>query len=145
MRVETYLKQGYLLDQRINYDLQKLTEMRKAACGLPGVAIRRDKVQTSPTGDAPFVQALMRVEEMEAKINREIDQLVALKEQIREVIQQVDSNELQMILMYKYLDGMSYEEIGEKLHSERTAVFRRHKKAIEQIRLPDDPIIITKH
>ena len=78
--------------------------------GIPlNVLIRRDKVQTSPTGDAPFVQALMRVEEMEAKIKREIDQLVALKEQIREVIQQVDSNELQMILMYKYLDGMSYE------------------------------------
>ena len=145
MRVETYLKQGYLLDQRINYDLQKLAEMRKAACGLPGVAIRRDKVQTSPTGDAPFVQALMRVEEMEAKINREIDQLVALKEQIREVIQQVDSNELQMVLMYKYLEGMTEEQIGEKLYVARPTITRWHRKAIAQITLPEEPIIITKH
>ena len=75
MRVETYLSQGRMLNQRINYQLKKLGELKSAACSLPAVTIRKDKVQTSADGDAPFVKALIRVEEMEEKINREIDML----------------------------------------------------------------------
>ena len=58
MRVETYLSQGRMLNQRINYQLKKLGELKSAACSLPAVTIRKDKVQTSADGDAPFVKAL---------------------------------------------------------------------------------------
>ena len=141
MKVETYLMQGRLLDQRINYHLKKLAELRKAACHLSVPTIGRDRVQHSHSGDAPFVRALIHVEEMEEQINREIDMLVALKQQIMDVIGQVDSNELQMVLIYKYLEGMTYEEIGALLGAEKTTIKRWHEKAIGQITLPDDLII----
>ena len=144
MKVETYLSQGRLLDQRINYDLKKLGELRQAACSLPGTAISRSKVQQSPSGDAPFVRALIRVEEMQEEINREIDMLADLKKQIMEVIHQVDREELQMLLVYKYLEGMTYEQIGEVLGVEKSTIFRWHREAISQITLPEDPIIVRK-
>ena len=140
MRVETYLSQGRLLDQRINYQLKKLGELKNAACSLPAVTIRKDKVQTSTDGDAPFVRALIRVEEMEERINREIDMLADLKEEIMGVIGQVNSEELQMVLIYRYLEGMTWEEIGNLFHAGRTTVKRWHRKAIEQIVLPEEQI-----
>ena len=141
MRVETYLSQGRLLNQRINYQLKKLGELKNAACSLPAVTIRKDKVQSSTDGDAPFVRALIRVEEMEEKINREIDMLADLKEEIMEVIGQVDSEELQMVLIYRYLEGMTWEEIGELLHAGRSTIIRWHQIAIDQIVLPEEQII----
>ena len=140
MRVETYLSQGRMLNQRINYQLKKLGELKNAACSLPAVTIRKDKVQSSTDGDAPFVRALIRVEEMEEKINREIDMLADLKEEIMGVIGQVDSEELQMVLIYRYLEGMTWEEIGNLFHAGRTTVKRWHRKAIEQIVLPEEQI-----
>ena len=141
MKVETYLMQGRLLDQRINYHLKKLAELRKAACHLSVPTIGRDRVQHSHSGDAPFVRALIHVEEMEEQINREIDMLVALKQQIMDVIGQVDSNELQMVLIYKYLEGKTNEEISFLLKVGTTTVSRWHEKAISQITLPEEDMI----
>ena len=140
MRVETYLSQGRMLNQRINYQLKKLGELKSAACSLPAVTIRKDKIQTSTDGDAPFVKALIRVEEMEEKINKEIDRLADLKEEIMGVIGQVDSEELQMILIYRYLEGLTWEEIGDLIYADRSTVKRWHRKAIEQIVLPEERI-----
>ena len=145
MKVETYLKQGRLLDQRINYHLKKLAELRNEACSISAPTIGRNKVQSSPTGDAPFVKALMRVEELQAQINREIDMLVDLKQQINDVIRQAGSNELQMVLIYTYLEGYTFEKIGDMLKVDKSTVKRWHKKAISQIILPDDPIIARTH
>ena len=141
MKVETYLKQGRLLDQRINYLIRKMGEAREAACSLPATSVNRDKVQTSPSGDAPFVRAIERVEEMQEQINREIDKLVELRKQIEEVIGQVENEELRMVLVYRYLEGMTWEDIGDLLHAGRSSVIRWHQKAIDQITLPEDAII----
>ena len=141
MKVETYLKQGIMLDQRINYQLKKLAELRENACSIPAVMPKGGKVQTSPDGDAPFVRALMRMEEQEERINQEIELLVELKEQIREVIGQVEDDNLRMVLAFKYLEGMSFEEIGDVLHANKSTVYRWHKQAVGKITLPENAII----
>ena len=141
MKVETYLKQGIMLDQRINYQLKKLAELRENACSIPAVMPKGGKVQTSPEGNAPFVRALMRMEEQEERINREIELLVELKDQIREVIGQVEDDNLRMVLAFKYLEGMSFEEIGDVLHANKSTVYRWHKQAVGKITLPENAII----
>ena len=141
MKVETYLKQGMLLDQRINYLLKKLGDVREAACNLPSTTVARDKVQASPSGDAPFVRALERVEEMQEQINREIDKLADLRQQIMDVIGQVDGEELRMVLVYRYLEGMTLEKIGDMFCVDKSTIKRWLKIAMEQITLPEDAII----
>ena len=144
MRAETFLKQGRLLDRRIEYHLRKLAELREAACSLPTSGFSGERVQTSRSGDAPFVRALMRVEEMQERINREIDRLAELKESILDMISLAGDEELRMVLIYKYLEGMTGEQIARKLHVDRSTVVRWHSKAINRIQtkldsVQDDP------
>ncbi len=141
MQVETYLRQGLLLDKRINYHLKKLEEMRADVCNIAAPAIGREKVKTSPSGDAPFVKALIRVEDMQQQINHEIDVLVDLKEQINSVIQQVDREEYRMLLVLKYREGMTSEQIGKMFNVTRSTITRWHREAIDQIKLPENAII----
>ena len=142
MDVETYLKQGRLLDQRINYHLRKLSELRQTAYMISSPQISGCKVQNSHTGEAPFEKALERIEAMEERINQEIDLLVALKEQIEGVIRELDNEEYQMVLIYKYLEGLSWGQIGDLLHIGKNTAIRWNLNALSQIKMPEKPISI---
>ena len=142
MDVETYLKQGRLLDQRINYHLRKLSELRQTAYTISSPQISGNKVQNSHTGEAPFEKALERIEAMEERINQEIDLLVDLQEQIEGVIGQLESEEHQMILKYRYLEGLPWDEIGELLNISISTVKRWNQNALLMLKMPENPIFL---
>ena len=144
MDVETYLKQGRLLDQRINYHLRKLSELRQTAYMISSPQISGCKVQNSHTGEAPFEKALERIEAMEERINQEIDLLVDLQEQIEGVIGQLESEEHQMILKYRYLEGLPWDEIGELLNISISTVKRWNQNALLMLKMPENPIFFKK-
>ena len=71
------------------------------AAAISSPQITADKVQTTPSGDPPYVSALMRIWEMEEKINEEIDLYVDLKAQIHSVLKQVSNPDYLMVLRYR--------------------------------------------
>ena len=85
MTSKEYLRQAYRLDHRINSDIEEVKRLREMAASVstPGLG---ERVQTSYSGDAPFVRSVEKILLLEEKINREIDMLVELKSQLREVI-----------------------------------------------------------
>ena len=144
MNVKEYLKQGRLLDQKINFNLRRLQEMKSGLCSISSPQFKADKVQTSPDGDAPFVKALLRVEEMQERINREIDLLVDLRQQIDDVIHSLASENQQMLLLYRYVEDRTWEDIGNLLGVDKSTVKRWHLDALSKLRLPENPILIRK-
>ena len=142
MDVETYLKQGRLLDQRINYHMRELSELRQTAYTISLPQISGCKVQNSHTGEAPFEKALERIEAMEERINQEIDVMVDLKNQIEEMIGQLENVEYQMVLKYRYQEGLSWDEIGELLIISISTAKRWTQNALEKLKMPEKPIFI---
>ena len=143
MNVKDFLKQGSLLDQQISFNLRRLQEMKSGICNMTSLQIKGVKVQTSPNGDAPFVKALERYEEMQEHINQQIDMLVKLKQQIDEAIHSVESKEYQMLLLYRYIERQSWEEIGNALGVGRTTLNRWHLDALQKVKMPENPIVIN--
>ena len=70
----------------------------------------------------------------------EMNILVALKNQIRDVISQVEKPEYQMILKYRYIHNMTWPKIGDMLCADERTVQRWHNKAIARINLPENAI-----
>jgi DNA-directed RNA polymerase specialized sigma subunit len=143
MTVKEYLGQAYLLDQRIKSDSMEYEELRIMAetISSPGFD---EHYNASKNTDAPYVRTLEKMMEMEKRIMVEIDQLIELKRQIREVISQIEKPEYQMILRYRYIHNYSWPIIGNELKADTTTVQRWHNKAIAKIRLPEDAIILKK-
>lgn len=141
MNAKEYLSQAYRLDQRINSDIAEVERLRQMAAGVsaPGYG---EKVVSSRSQDPPFVRYVHRVIELEDKINAEIDLLVSLKEQIREVIDGVSNRDEQMVLRCRYIHNMTWERIGEELNADPRTVRRWHGKAIDNVRIPERPIVI---
>lgn len=139
MTVKEYLGQAYLLDHRIKSDTMELEELRLMAQTISSPGFE-EHYNASKNTDAPYIKTLEKMFDMESKIMKEINTLVELKNQIRDVISQIEKPEYQMILKYRYIHNMTWPTIGDKLCADGRTVQRWHNKAIAKIKLPENAI-----
>ena len=139
MTFKEFLNQAYLLDQRIKSDTLECEELRLMAetISSPGF---EEHFNASRNTDAPYVRTLEKLMELEEKIMTEMSLLLEVKQQIREVISQVDKNEYQMVLKYRYIHNYSWPRIADMLNVDATTVQRWHNKAIGRMVLPKNCI-----
>jgi len=137
MQTKTYLKQAYRLNELIQSDQQELEDLRLLAGSVPGIDYSKDKVQSSPSGDAGFTNIVMKIIELEAAINNDIERLLALKLEIRETINAVQDNEERLLLKYRYLNFMSWEDVCSYMQVSMRTAHRIHKSALENVKVPD--------
>lgn len=141
MTIRDYLSQAYRLDQRIDSNIREVSTLRKMM-GSISSPVLGDRVQTSRLAEAPFVRSIEKIMLLEEKINAEIDLLVDLKEQIRGVIAAVPDTDERMVLSYRYVHNLTWEQISDELNESVSTVKRRHKSALDHAVLPENFIQI---
>lgn len=139
MTVKEYLGQAYLLDQRIKSDTLECEELRQMAQSVSSPGFE-EHFNASKNTDAPYIHSLEKLWEMEEKVMVELAQLINLKQQIQEVVRQVDKPEQQAVLKYRYIHNYTWSMIGEMLNADRVTVQRWHNKAVSKITLPENVI-----
>lgn len=78
----------------------------------------------------------------EARIAQEVDGLLSLRRAIDDAIRSLPDPESQLVLKYRYIDGLTIEEIASQMHYCERHISRLHESALRAIRLPgcvDDP------
>ena len=141
MTAKEYLKQAYRLDHRIDSDIAEMERLREMACSVGSPGFEEHHNPNRPT-EAPFVRALEKMWAMQEKINAEIDRLVDLKAQMRGVIEAVPDTDERMVLRYRYIHNMTWEEIGDELHADKSTIRRWHGSALTHVVLPEGPIVV---
>lgn len=141
MTIRDYLSQAYRLDQRIDSNIREVSTLRKMM-GSISSPVLGDRVQTSRPAEASFVRSVEKIMALEEKINSEIDLLVSLKEQIRGVISAVPDTDERMVLSYRYVHNLTWEEISDELNESVSTVKRRHRSALDHAVLPENFIQI---
>lgn len=141
MTVKEYLHQAYRLDQKINSDIEELHKLREMSCSISSPQLG-EKVQSSRKQEAPFVRSIEKISMLTEKINNEIDTLIDLKEQMRGVIAAVENTDEQMVLRYRYIHNLTWEDIGDELNVDSRTARRWHGTALTHVALPEKPIKI---
>ena len=59
-----------------------------------------------------------------------------------ETIRSVDSDKHQLVLIYRYLEGKSWEQIAQNMNAGKSTVKRWHNEAIQMVKMPEEPIYI---
>jgi DNA-directed RNA polymerase specialized sigma subunit len=142
MTPKQYLSQAVRLDLTIASALRDAEELRCMSQSISAIRYDRERVQTSPSKEAPFVKTLERLCESEDRIESELDTLSALKEQIREAIETVPNANERIVLKCRYVHNMSWDEIGKEMNADRTTLWRWHGNALRHMTMPEDPITI---
>ena len=141
MTAKEYLKQAYLLDHRINADIAEMERLRNMAYSIRSSGTEPHYGSAHMT-EAPFARTLEKLWAMEEQINAEIDRLVDLKAQIMTVIGSLSDPDERMVLQYRYVENMTWEQIGDRLCMDESTIRRRHKNALQHMKLPENMIII---
>ncbi|EMW6317260.1 DUF1492 domain-containing protein [Enterococcus faecalis] len=143
MKAKEYLHQAYRLDKRIQSNLEEMERLWELSTSVSSPSWG-ERVQTTRHTDALFIRYLERIEELQEKINNEVDHLVALKAEIRDVINQVTDIDERMVLRYRYVHNFTWEQIGDELNADKSTIRRWHGNALNHVVLPENPIIIQK-
>lgn len=84
---------------------------------------------------SPVERPMDKVLEIEAEINREIDELQEVCRGIKTVLGQLEDDTLRLLMEYRYLDGLTFEEIAVKMHYSWRWVIKLHGKALAEIKI----------
>lgn len=68
--------------------------------------------------------------------------VVGLKAQIRSVIEAVTDPNERMVLRYRYIHNMTWDQIGDELHADARTVRRWQGTALLHVQLSEEPIIV---
>lgn len=136
MTAKQYLRQAYRLNELINSDLAELEQLKVLSrsvsspnlSGMPSSGTRKQ--------EAPFVNAVMKIIELEKVIDAEIDRFVDLKKEIRDVINKVPDNSQKLVLKLRYIQFLKWESVAAEMDLSLKQVHRIHNEALKNVKLP---------
>ena len=111
MTAKEYLQQLQRLDTVINQKIKEVRDLRLKSQSTGSIDYSKERVQTSPSGDAPFVKLIGRIVDLEAEINAEIDRYVDEKHKIINQIQGLKNADYISLLFKRYVEYKSLERI----------------------------------
>ena len=135
MTRKEYLNQAYWLDRRIDSKLEQLSALKEMATKT--TSIMNDDVVSHSRNLHSLQDVISKIIDMQAEINNDIDHLVNLKQEIMQVIKEVQNPEHQILLEQRYLCFKSWESVAEELGYNIRHVYRLHDEAVEQIMIPE--------
>jgi len=135
MTAKMYLKQIEIMDQRINSKLAVLESLKAMATKTTSTI--SDMVVSKTRNNQAMEDTIVRIMEMQEQINRDIDRLVALKQEILGKIQEISDPRMQAILEMRYVCQKSWHEIADELHYCESKIFKLHRRALKEIKVPD--------
>ena len=86
-------------------------------------------------GTDKIQNAVCRIADIEQKINRDIDRQIDLRERIEAAVCAISDGKLRDLMRYRYIDGMTWEQIAVEMHYSYVHICRMHGQALAQIML----------
>ena len=128
METKQYLSQISRLDRMIKNKMSELAQYKDLAYGLSAVT-NDDRVQTSPNFDKTSGK-IVKILEMEEKIDKLIDEYVDKKNLIVSQIDSIENETYYEILFARYIEKKTFEKIADEMGYSFRNTTRLHGKAL---------------
>ena len=131
MTAREYLEQIPKLDRLINSKLTELSRLKLNAASLCSVPLS-DKVCSGGVNNS--MSTVEKIIDLEKIIEKEIDELIDLKSEIHRKIKCVYNFNLTTVLVDKYINGFTFDQIAERMNVSQRTVLRWHGIALQIFR-----------
>lgn len=134
MNARAYFERARYIDRRIDSKIEQAESLRELAARATSI------LSDAPRGPSPDRQPvesiLIKIFELEADINADIDALVDLKREMISVINAVHNPEHQTLLELRYLCVRSWKQIAENMNYCPRNIYNLHDEALQSVKLP---------
>jgi hypothetical protein len=141
MKAKEYLQQLQRLDTMINQKIKELGNLRLMSQSVGGIDYSKERVQSSPSGDAPFVEPVLRMIELEQEINAEIDRFVYEKHEIINQIQALQNQKHIDILYKHYVEFKRLEIVAVEMNFTYQYIVELHGTALKEFQLTHENLL----
>ncbi len=118
------------LEQNIERDMEELQRLESRAEKITSMV--SDMPKGSQQGDS-LQRSVEKICELKVSLNQRIDAAVEKRKEIETVIETLEDKTLQLLLRYRYIDGMTWEQITVKMRYDYRWVLRLHGRALERL------------
>ena len=131
MDAKEYLSQIRKLEHKIYYMKLRYEEYEKMSLTIPGPT-KKEKIGTNPNRntDAPFLKWLYKKDELERDIIALEEKLKIIKTDVILKIEKIDNESYKTILIKRYFERKTWDEIATIIFVSRSTVKRWHEEAI---------------
>lgn len=126
----SYLCRYHNLIEKIEKKKEYIAFCNERAGSIPGPSYGERINNPSPSHDAPFVKWVYRAIDAEEELKRLEDKAKNAKQEIETAIAKLEDETLQMILIYRYIDWLTWSEIATRVYYSDKTVRRKHDLAI---------------
>lgn len=126
------LKRIVYLDKRIDSSIREIEKLKEYRSMLRPLTFDNIRVQTSNISD-PTAERVQKIMAIEERVGKEIDELIDLREDLKKSIYEVKDEQLRLLLQYRYIEGLSFEEIAIRMNYGIRHIWRLHGKALWEI------------
>lgn len=135
MTSKEYLEQIGKLEHKIKCMKLRSEEYDRLSMSLPSQDFTRDRVQTTPNLDAPFVKWIMKKAELDKQIENNEKKLKELRAEAVLKIEELDNENYKNVLVLRYLKYMNWDDICCYLFAAKRTVMRWHENALESLKV----------
>lgn len=125
-----YLSKHKYLNKEIDRKIKYLEDWQSKLYNVTGTLSDMPK---SHNRTSKIENGIATIDEIEAQINNDIDDLVDLRTEIEGKIDAVEDMRLRELLKCRYMDCQTWEEIAYENGYSWRHVFRMHEKALDEI------------
>lgn len=133
--VKNFLMGAHYIDLRIQCKLEQIQQLNDLATKATSTIT---DMPGSPNRNVTKMEdVIVKIVDLQTEIEADIDQMIILKKQINDCINQVDDREGRMVLEERYLRKSKWEEIARVSNRSMRQIFRIHDFALTKIKIPE--------
>lgn len=119
-----------IADKKIRAKKETAAALYELATSVPGIDTTTLKVQTSSRSENEIINKYL---DLERELKKDIAAVLEKKEVVYKKLQALDGLEKD-IMQLRYIGGLSWDEIADKINVSSRHVYRIHDKALEQLK-----------
>ena len=136
MTAKEYLEQIGNLEYKIQRMKERSEYYDHMSYSIPGQDFTRERVQTTPNYEAPFLKWLIKKDEIDREIEKKETELKNLKAEILLQIESWENEDYKNVIMFRYLKHWSWSRVAKASYCSIATVYRWHDAALELIVVP---------
>ena len=132
MTAKEYLQQLHKADVVIKQRIQEKEDIRARLSSIGSFDYAKDRVQTSTSGDAPYVKQLEKIIDLENDINRLFAEYIDMKHRVIGQLHDLNNADQIKILYKRYVLGEKFERIAVDLNFSIRNVYKIHGYGLQE-------------
>lgn len=130
MTERDYLEQVWDTKNHIRHLNLELESYRELAGTVPGCGYE-ERLNKQRSTEAPFVKYIYKIMDLEEEIKTESGRLEIMKLEIGHQINMLEDTNERLVLRYRYLCCLPWDEIAARLHYSKRYIYKIHGRALQ--------------